>query len=84
MSPRAKAGAFDASRPPWEASLQGGPGILDTKKDRKTNAEITPLEVAVKWSISVLHALSESRSLCFDIKIVISSKDSARTQEAAH
>ena len=44
VSPRAKAGALDA-RPPWEAPHLGGPGILDAGKDRKSNAEITPLEV---------------------------------------
>ena len=44
MSPRAKAGAYDGG-PPWEAAHPGGPGILDAGKDRKSNAEITPLEV---------------------------------------
>ena len=44
VSPRAKAGALDG-RPPWEVPLLGGPGILDAGKDRKSNAEITPLEV---------------------------------------
>ena len=44
VSPRAKAGAYDGG-PPWEAAHPGGPGILDAGKDRKSNAEITPLEV---------------------------------------
>lgn len=44
VSPRARAGAMDG-RPPWEVPHLGGPGILDAGKDRKSNAEITPLEV---------------------------------------
>ena len=44
VSPRAKAGAYDGG-PPWEVAHPGGPGILDAGKDRKSNAEITPLEV---------------------------------------
>ena len=44
VSPRAKAGAYDGG-PPWEAAHPGGHGILDAGKDRKSNAEITPLEV---------------------------------------
>ena len=44
VSPRAKAGAYDGG-PPWETAHPGAPGILDAGKDRKSNAEITPLEV---------------------------------------
>ena len=58
MSPRAKAGALD-SRPPWEAPHLGGPGILDTGKDRMSNAEITPLEVP-RVAPQILHAHVEN------------------------
>ena len=44
-------------RPPWEIPLLGGPGILDAGKDRKSNAEITPLEVP-RTAIQLMHMLS--------------------------
>ena len=56
VSPRAKAGALEG-RPPWEAPYLGGPGILDAGKDRKANAEITPLEVLKSHGICMTEAL---------------------------
>ena len=55
VSPRAKAGALEG-RPPWEAPYIGGPSILDAGKDRKANAEITPLEVRVSHGVSMTEA----------------------------
>lgn len=55
VSPRAKAGALEG-RPPWEAPYVGGLGILDAGKDRKTNAEITPLEVRESRGVSITEA----------------------------
>ena len=50
VSPRAKAGALDG-RPPWEVPLLGA------EKDRKSNAEITPLEVLSTSSCSICMCL---------------------------
>jgi len=69
MSPRAKAGALDG-RPPWEAPHLGGPGILDTGKDCKSNAEITPLEVP-RIAPQILHAhVDDSRRFLLYVQVL--------------